>query len=96
MGSKPRVKREKRVFDPKNFDPCNLSKDDLKEICAEMAVLIRLMVQFGKLPTGFTFSMDTGELGTLEERSFNVLDSIGQVVDRDAYYAQKAKKTRKR
>jgi hypothetical protein len=101
MGSKPRKKPAKRKFEAKNFDPTNLSKSDLLEICAEMASVIRLTAGFGKFPEGFTFSGGEDGHGIIEkasvtERAFECLDSIGQIVDRDRYYADKTKKSRKK
>lgn len=98
MGGKPR-RNPKREFSAKNFDPRSLSKADLLEICAEMAAVIRLTVQFGKMPEGFTFSGGLDgmiEKATTTERAFECLDSVGQIVDREKYYADKEKKSRRR
>ena len=96
MGGKPRVRPEKRPFSPKNFDPSKLSRDDLIEICGEMAAVIRLAVMHGKMPEGFTFS-EGGliEKATVTERAFDCLDAIGHTVDRDKYYADKDKKKKR-
>jgi len=103
MGGKPRrlTRNPKREFSAKNFDPCNLSKADLLEICAEMASVIRLTAGFGKFPEGFTISgLEEGhgmiEKDSVTERAFNCLDSIGVIVDREAYYAKKNKGKRRR
>lgn len=97
MGMKPRSPRRnpKRPFEAKNFNPSKLSRADLIEICGEMASVIRLTAGFGKFPEGFTFSEGGAiEKASVTERAFETLDSIGQIVDRDAYYAKKDKKKR--
>lgn len=96
MGGKPR-KNPKRPFEVKNFNPSNLSRADLIEICGEMASVIRLTAGYGKFPEGFTFS-EGGviEKASVTERAFDCLDSIGVIVDREAYYSDKNKKKRNR
>jgi hypothetical protein len=66
-----------------------------------MASVIRLTAGHGKFPEGFTFSGGADGHGIIEkdsvtERAFECLGSIGIIVDREAYYAGKEKKKRRR
>lgn len=96
MGMKPRGKANTGKFTPGSYDPSNLSKEDLKEICSEMSGLLIWMLKFAKVE-GIMFDGNTlSPSGDIKERTFDALDSIGYVVDREEYYKQQDKKKRRR
>lgn len=91
MGGKPRAKAQP--------ESTLINVNDIaqmKELVSEMAGILILCLRHAKFGDGMVFAPDTGEITRIEEMAFDSLDKIGHIIDRENYYADKAKGKRRR
>jgi hypothetical protein len=88
MGGKPRKKPEPKAF----------TYDELKEIASGLAGAVVWALKFLDTNSGSSLmiNMKTGVARPWQEEFFDRLEKAGLHYDRDAYYAERAKKKRRR